>query len=91
MSGRSRHRDSSGGGGVIKPGDVQWMTAGSGLVHDEFHSVDFSKKGGTFEMVQLGLILPKKNKMTKPKYQEMYQITQHICGRNTKLKCSWNL
>ena len=60
--GEVEHRDSSGGGGVIKPGDVQWMTAGSGLVHDEFHSVDFSKKGGTFEMVQLWINLPKKIK-----------------------------
>ena len=54
------HRDSSGGGGVIKPGDVQWMTAGKGIVHDEFHSEEFSKKGGVFEMVQLWINLPKK-------------------------------
>ena len=69
--GEVEHRDSSGGGGVIKPGDVQWMTAGRGVVHDEFHSVDFSKEGGVFEMVQLWINLPKKNKMTKPKYQEI--------------------
>ena len=69
--GEVEHRDSSGGGGVIKSGDVQWMTAGSGLVHDEFHSVQFTKKGGIFEMVQLWINLPKKNKMTKPKYQEI--------------------
>ena len=60
--GEVEHRDSSGGGGVIKPGDVQWMTAGRGVVHDEFHSVDFSKEGGVFEMVQLWINLPKKNK-----------------------------
>jgi len=47
------HRDSAGGGGIIHPGDVQWMTAGSGIVHDEFHSEQLSKEGGTFEMVQL--------------------------------------
>ena len=67
--GEIEHRDSSGGGGVIRPGDVQWMTAGSGLVHEELHSVEFSKVGGFFEMVQLWINLPKKNKMTKPKYQ----------------------
>ncbi len=69
--GEVEHRDSSGGGGVIKPGDVQWMTAGKGIVHDEFHSEDFSKKGGVFEMVQLWINLPKKHKMTEPKYQEI--------------------
>ena len=69
--GEVEHRDSSGGGGVIKPGDVQWMTAGKGVVHDEFHSEEFSKKGGVFEMVQLWINLPKKYKMTTPKYQEI--------------------
>ena len=69
--GEIEHRDSSGGGGVIRPGDVQWMTAGRGIVHDEFHSVEFSKKGGVFEMIQLWINLPKNNKMTKPKYQEI--------------------
>ena len=69
--GEVEHRDSSGGGGVIKPGDVQWMTAGKGVVHDEFHSEHFSKKGGVFEMVQLWINLPKKHKMTEPKYQEI--------------------
>jgi hypothetical protein len=72
--GEVEHRDSSGGGGIIKPGDVQWMTAGRGVVHDEFHSVNFSKEGGVFEMVQLWINLPKKNKMTKPKYQELKSI-----------------
>jgi redox-sensitive bicupin YhaK (pirin superfamily) len=67
--GEVEHRDSFGGGGVIKPGDVQWMTAGAGIVHDEFHSKEFSKEGGTFEMVQLWVNLPKKDKMTTPKYQ----------------------
>ncbi|MCB9062041.1 MAG: pirin family protein [Halobacteriovoraceae bacterium] len=67
--GEIEHRDSSGGGGIIKPGDVQWMTAGKGVVHDEFHSVEFSKRGGIFEMVQLWVNLPKKDKLTKPKYQ----------------------
>ena len=69
--GEIEHRDSSGGGGVIKSGDVLWMTAGSGLVHDEFHSREFSKTGGVFEMVQLWVNLPKKVKMTLPKYQSI--------------------
>ncbi len=69
--GEVQHRDSSGGGGIIKPGDVQWMTAGKGIVHDEFHSEDFSKKGGVFEMVQLWINLPKKYKMTSPSYQSI--------------------
>lgn len=69
LQGEVEHRDSSGGGGIIGPGDVQWMTAGSGVVHDEFHSNDFSKKGGTFEMIQLWVNLPSKFKMTPPKYQ----------------------
>ena len=67
--GEIEHRDSSGGGGVIKPGDVQWMTAGAGIVHNEYHSESFSKTGGMLEMVQIWVNLPKKYKMTKPKYQ----------------------
>ncbi len=86
--GEVEHRDSSGGGGVIKSGDVQWMTAGSGLVHDEFHTVEFSKKGGIFEMVQLWINLPKKNKMTKPKYQEISNkdIPKISLGKKTELR-----
>ncbi len=68
-SGEVTHRDSSGGGGTIKTGDVQWMTAASGVVHEEFHSADFAKEGGLFEMVQLWVNLPAKDKMTAPKYQ----------------------
>ena len=69
--GEVEHRDSSGGGGVISAGDVQWMTAASGLVHDEFHSGDFAQRGGTFEMVQLWVNLPAKYKMTEPRYQSI--------------------
>lgn len=58
--GEIKHRDSSGGGGVIKEGDVQWMTAGKGIIHEEFHSDKFSRIGGTFEMVQIWVNLPKK-------------------------------
>lgn len=67
--GQVEHRDSAGGGGVIQAGDVQWMTAASGLLHEERHGKDFAKKGGRFEMVQLWVNLPKKDKMTKPRYQ----------------------
>tara|TARA_B100000700_G_scaffold147054_1_gene163884 strand:- start:2505 stop:3389 length:885 start_codon:yes stop_codon:yes gene_type:complete len=69
IKGEVEHRDSGGGGGVISTGGVQWMTAGSGVVHDEFHSKNFAKKGGIFEMVQLWVNLPAINKMTKPRYQ----------------------
>lgn len=67
--GEVSHKDSYGGGGTIGTGDVQWMTAGSGLMHQEFHSEKFSEQGGMFEMVQLWVNLPAKHKMTKPKYQ----------------------
>ena len=86
--GEVQHRDSAGGGGVIKPGDVQWMTAGKGVVHDEFHSEEFSKKGGIFEMVQLWINLPKKNKMIDPKYQEISSrvIPTKLLGDKVKLR-----
>jgi redox-sensitive bicupin YhaK (pirin superfamily) len=63
------HKDSSGGGGTIGPGDVQWMTAASGLIHEEFHSEDYARQGGPFEMIQLWINLPAKDKMTQPGYQ----------------------
>lgn len=69
--GELEHRDSSGAGGKIGPGDVQWMTAASGLVHEEFHSKEFSEKGGTFEMVQLWVNLPARYKGAKPGYQTL--------------------
>lgn len=68
-SGEVEHRDSAGGGGSIGPGDVQWMTAGSGLVHEEFHGRNYAALGGPFEMVQLWVNLPAKHKMTSPRYQ----------------------
>jgi redox-sensitive bicupin YhaK (pirin superfamily) len=67
--GEVAHRDSTGEGGVIGPGDVQWMTAGSGILHEEFHSPAFSRSGGTLEMVQLWVNLPARNKMAEPGYQ----------------------
>lgn len=63
------HADSSGGGGVIAEGDVQWMTAASGILHKEFHEEKFSREGGEFQMVQLWVNLPASEKMSKPKYQ----------------------
>jgi len=63
------HHDSGGGGGVISKGDVQWMTAASGVLHKEYHSEEFSKTGGDFQMVQLWVNLPAKDKMSTPKYQ----------------------
>lgn len=67
--GEVEHRDSTGSGGVIGPGDVQWMTAGGGILHEEFHSHGFTRTGGTMEMVQLWVNLPAKDKMTRPGYQ----------------------
>lgn len=69
FQGAVEHRDSTGNSGVIGPLDVQWMTAGRGIIHEEFHSTEFAKTGGVFEMCQLWLNLPSKDKMTKPKYQ----------------------
>lgn len=67
--GEVEHRDSAGGGGIIGPGDVQWMTAAAGLVHEEFHGPNFAQQGGPFEMVQLWVNLPAKDKMASPRYQ----------------------
>ncbi len=69
--GSVEHRDSGGGGGAITRGDVQWMTAASGVVHEEFHGREFAKSGGAFEMAQLWVNLPAKDKMTTPRYQEV--------------------
>lgn len=76
--GRIAHHDSTGNHGVIGEGDVQWMTAGSGILHKEYHEKEFSKSGGVFQMVQLWVNLPAKDKMTTPKYQE---ITHDSMGR----------
>jgi redox-sensitive bicupin YhaK (pirin superfamily) len=65
------HRDSAGNGGHIGPGDVQWMTAAGGIIHEEFHSADFTREGGTLEMVQLWVNLPAKDKMAPPNYQTL--------------------
>ncbi|MGY2343330.1 pirin family protein [Pseudomonas sp. SDO5532_S415] len=67
--GELEHRDSTGSGGKIGPGDVQWMTAASGILHEEFHSEGFARTGGTLEMVQLWVNLPAKDKMADAGYQ----------------------
>ena len=69
--GEVEHRDSTGKGGVIGPGDVQWMTAAGGILHKEFHSEAFTRKGGTLEMVQLWVNLPAKDKNAEPGYQSL--------------------
>jgi redox-sensitive bicupin YhaK (pirin superfamily) len=71
-AGEVEHRDSTGKGGVIGPGDVQWMTAGSGILHEEFHSTGYGARGGPFEMVQLWVNLPARHKMTAPGYQGIH-------------------
>ncbi len=70
-SGEVEHRDSTGRGGIIGPGDVQWMTAGSGILHEEFHSAEFTRTGGELKMIQLWVNLPAKDKMTHPGYQSI--------------------
>lgn len=69
--GKIAHRDSAGNSGVIGEGDVQWMTAGAGIMHEEYHEKEFSRKGGLFQMVQLWVNLPAKDKETNPKYQDL--------------------
>ncbi|MCT4642353.1 MAG: pirin family protein [Bacteriovoracaceae bacterium] len=71
FQGEIEHADSIGSKGIIKAGDIQWMSAASGIVHKEFHSEEFTKVGGTFEMMQLWINLPAKDKMTSPRYQEI--------------------
>lgn len=76
--GKIAHHDSHGGGGIIGEGDVQWMTAGSGILHKEYHEEEFNRSGGLFQMVQLWVNLPAKDKMTKPNYQA---ITNEQMGK----------
>lgn len=76
--GKVEHHDSAGGGGIIGEGDVQWMTAASGVLHKEFHETEWAKKGGIFQMVQLWVNLPAKDKMSKPKYQAIAHAEMEI-------------
>ncbi len=76
--GKVAHHDSMGGSGVIGEGDVQWMTAGAGILHKEYHEEEFNRQGGLFQMVQLWVNLPAKHKMTTPQYQA---ITNEQMGK----------
>ncbi len=69
--GKVEHNDSTGAGGIIEEGGIQWMTSGKGILHKEYHEKNFSKKGGDMQMVQLWVNLPAKYKMTEPKYQNI--------------------
>jgi redox-sensitive bicupin YhaK (pirin superfamily) len=82
------HRDSAGNAGVIHPGDVQWMTAASGVVHEEMHDPAFTAKGGVFEMIQLWVNLPRAHKMSPPKYQSLTaaEIPNVAVGSNSVLR-----
>ena len=93
--GSVEHRDSAGNSGVIFPGDVQWMTAASGVVHEEMHEKEFARKGGTFEMVQLWVNLPKAQKMSKPRYQaitkEQIPVVKFATGGHARVIAGeWN-
>ncbi|MDN3587344.1 pirin family protein [Pedobacter aquatilis] len=72
------HDDSAGNSGVIYPGDVQWMTAGAGILHKEYHEAEYSLNGGPFQMVQLWVNLPAQNKMSQPKYQAIKQADMPV-------------
>jgi quercetin 2,3-dioxygenase len=78
--GKVAHHDSAGNSGIIGEGDVQWMTAGAGLLHKEYHEQEFSRRGGLFQMVQLWVNLPAKDKKAKPKYQA---ISRDMMGKAT--------
>ncbi len=82
--GKVAHHDSAGNSGVITPGGVQWMTAGSGVLHKEYHEKEYSAQGGPFQMVQLWVNLPAKDKMTAPKYQGLNneQMGKYIIPEN---------
>ena len=86
--GKVAHRDSAGNAGVIGPGDVQWMTAASGVVHEELHEQAFAQKGGTIEMIQLWVNLPKALKMRAPRYQTILDsdIPQVAIGEDGRLR-----
>ncbi|MEG0483679.1 MAG: pirin family protein, partial [Acinetobacter sp.] len=75
FKGELEHRDSTGGGGIIEEGDVQWMTAASGVMHKELFSEAFSKQGGAFEIVQLWVNLPAKDKLKPARYQSLKKAT----------------
>ena len=84
LDGSITHEDNKGHKGTIGPGDVQWMTAASGVLHKEFHETEWAKEGGIFQMVQLWVNLPAKDKMSPPKYQAIAneEMTKVDLGEN---------
>lgn len=82
--GEVEHRDSTGNGGIIGAGDVQWMTAAKGILHEEFHSCAFSQTGGTLQMVQLWVNLPAKDKNAEPGYQSLLKADIPVVELNDK-------
>ncbi|RYD99842.1 MAG: pirin family protein, partial [Sphingobacteriales bacterium] len=82
FSGKLHHKDSTGAEGFLESGDVQWMTAGSGIIHSEGPSADFARDGGTMELVQLWVNLPRDHKMTPPKYQDIKRDSMPVINRN---------
>jgi hypothetical protein len=82
FNGKMHHKDSTGSEGFLEGGDVQWMTAGSGIIHSEGPSEAFAEEGGTIELVQLWVNLPRAHKMTKPKYQDIKRSTIPVIKEN---------
>src|SRR6476620_5980839 len=78
FSGKLHHKDSAGHEGFLESGDVQWMTAGSGIIHSEGPSEEFANEGGTLELIQLWVNLPRDAKMTAPKYQDIKRDTMPV-------------
>jgi quercetin 2,3-dioxygenase len=85
IKGKVEHKDNHGNNGIIGKGDVQWMTAGSGIMHQEFLETEFNETGGEFSMVQLWVNLPAKEKLTKPKYQEILKSNIPVVNINGNL------
>ncbi len=82
FSGKIHHKDSTGSEGLLESGDVQWMTSGSGIIHSEGPSEAFAKEGGTMELIQLWINLPRKHKMTSPKYQDIKKSSMPVINVN---------
>jgi redox-sensitive bicupin YhaK (pirin superfamily) len=82
FNGKIHHKDSTGSEGFLESGDVQWMTAGSGIIHSEGPSVAFAQEGGTMELIQLWVNLPRDHKMTQPKYQDIKKETIPVLLKN---------
>jgi quercetin 2,3-dioxygenase len=82
FSGKIHHKDSAGNEGFLQTGDVQWMTAGSGVIHSEGPSADFAKEGGDMEIIQLWVNLPREYKMTGPKYQDIKNEVMPLTREN---------